>query len=323
MSTRSLRRNLLFFPLLLFAVATEAQEVRWYHSNRDYMVLDPAEVVGPEAPESGWYISSSESEGVEERTLYLNGVARGREELTLDATGRVLSRRRIGMDGAFVFEERYRFRPDGSLRGVERCDAAGECVEIRYDGIGEELTGSEIDIQYRYDDSGRPTSELRNENGDDRLVRRYEYEGNLLVATTTTHGDRETIERFENGLTVARIERRSGRLVSEERFEYDAEERVLLRELRERLHTTVESYTYPEEGGSLRELVLDDVLGEREVIAADGTTTIERFSGGELVSRTVLVDGRITRRETWLNGRLVSVERELSETTEEVEEEVP
>lgn len=311
MWTKYLRLRPIAGYLLLIAGFATAQEPEWYSSNRDYMLLDRSAVEGTVAPETGWYLASLRSDASEERILYEDGIERGRELLDYDVANRVVSRRRSDASGALVFAERYRFRPDGSLRGVIRCGGDGECIEIRYEGIsaGEEVLGSDFELRYSYDEAGRPTEEVRREGDEPRAVRRYEYENGRLATVRTVQGDRETLERFENGLTVEITEHRAGRRISRERFEYDDEDRLVLREEQTRRQVTIERYVYPDEGGSIRELVLDGGLVEREIVEPSGTTSVERFSDGELVSRTVLDDGRVTRRETWIDGRLVSVER--------------
>lgn len=308
---KSLRRSA-FWMLLLVAVWTGAQEPEWYHSNRDFMVLEPLPREGSEPPSAGWFLMRIRTDGTEERILYRDGIERGRETAILDAAGREIGRRRENDQGLLVFEERYRFRPDGSLRGVLRCDDTGECIEIRYEGIaaGEELLGPDFELRYSYDDSGRASEEYRREGDDAELRRSYTYRGDRLAETRTVQGDLETVERFEGGLTVAVVTRDQGRLVSEVRFEYDTQDRVILREEWRRRSVARDLFEYPEVGGSIRERTENGVLVEREIETPEGARTVERYVEGELVVRSVFEGDRVIRRETWIDGALVSVERE-------------
>ena len=302
-----MRRNrvsLIVFLLPLFALHSE--EV--YRSNRDFMVLESIE----EIPTLGWYLTRESGEnGTEERRLYLDGELRGREELAFDPGGRLTGVRRIDGTGEMIFEERYRYRSDESLRAVVRCDWDGECIEIRYEGtaLGEELSAPDLEIRYRFGESGRPVWEFRREGGAEPEERWYEYEGGNLIRERIVQGDRDTVVRWSDGLLAGRIERSAGRIVSETEVEYDEQQRLLTRIVRGRRQTTVERYTYLEEGGSVRTVERDGVLEERESFDPDELRTVERYSGGELVSRTVSDGDRVVRRETYLDGELVAVER--------------
>ncbi len=286
-------------------------EITWFLSNRDFMRLDELAVFDSVPPDSGWTLLVERRRDDARHSLYLEGVFQGREELSYLPSGALTSRDRYDAAGELQFAETLRYRSDGTLRAILRCDDPEDCIEIEFDGIagGEHLRGSEVDIRYHYDERGRIVAEYEREGDAEPIERRFVYVDDLLDTVETTQGAAETIEQRDGGRIVSRVERQNGRLVSEETYDYDTSGRLTAHVIRGRRDLVVNTFTYGDGEDFTRESTLNGVLIEREVIDADGQTIRERFSEGSLAVREVRDGGELLRRETWLEGRLLSVER--------------
>lgn len=216
------------------------------------------------------------------------GVELRRESYIRDSEGRVVDIRmrfpdgraaRVGGAGG----REWLGHPEGGLvYRVYRSDGTLELEELR--------RGSSVISRrtYTYPENSRSPSVVEEVRPGEGWKRRTEYDGRGLPVreTLSTASDPETITLYE----------------------WDDRDRpVGLRILEGRSERRVR-FSYGEDGSETEERT--DSTGAlilRILRNPDGSTMEERFDGGVLFARTFRKDGRLTREEIYLDGRLVRV----------------
>lgn len=296
----------------LLALPVAAQSVRWFRATPDYIEL--ARVAT--APATGFAVGLASTPQGERRTLVRDGVTVGTEEVTFGSGASGVPERTVrrDADGSLLFDERYRYRADGTLRSLERCDGDGACITVRYAAPSEptrEIVSSDtLLLQFRYDADARPVEIIRRpvDGPEERELRRYDAEGSL-IAVETSVGDRLEVTRYRNGRELERTVTVGGRLVERETYRYDAEGLLVERTRSEGRRTERELFV--REGGAVvrRERYVDGTLRAVEVWGDDETRVVTRYTEGEPFVRETFVSEALTLRETISDGEVVYVQR--------------
>lgn len=295
--------------------ATSDDGSRYYRSNADYIALDEIDPPEDIAATRGWVLAERAPPGARgalERTLYRDGTSVGREVERRRADGQPATVERTTPAGSVIFRERYAYRSDGTLRGVERCDDSGGCTTVRYGripGPGEELIRSgDLDLVLRYDDRSRPVSVTRLQPDGSREEESFRYEGGALVEWRRVSRSDEVVERYRDGLVVERLARSGGRQVEQTTYEYDDEGRVV-REMIARPGTRIEvDYDYGPGAARTIERRVDGRLRLRDRRDEEGGRIVTRFLDGSPILREHFRDDVLILRETLRDGRVVAGE---------------
>jgi hypothetical protein len=313
---------------LLLAGELSATEVSgWYASNVDYMALDPL----PSGPGAGWVLEigprRATDEGFfrEERTLYLDGEAKGREIYRYSQQGLPVEIRRIEpaeSEPREVFRVSLRYRPDGTIRSVERC-AGEDCILVRYappgpDGV-ERVRGRDLLLGIHYGPEGKPVYIRREQSGDPVEEEWFVYGEGRLRSSRTRVGGEETVRTYEAGRIVREELSREGRTVRTVTMEYDREGELQERVTTTRARTEREVF-FPRPPSDMltsdeviRERYVDGALVEQERVHDEGvpeggSRSITRLQRGEIVFRSWYEDDRLLRREIYSEGHVIHVE---------------
>lgn len=337
-------RSILTVVLALCAVAAaEAQErenprsgpspqAQWFVTDGDLIARKPLETVPFETPTGNVVVGegvAGEAEWIaavdtvrrpggrrDERIyLYHNGTLAAVEEERFSSAGLPLFRGRYDPDGAMEFEEHFRYRSDGSLREVRRCDGADQCITIRY-GLpstawDERLWSADESWVYRYDGAGRPEY-IRREQ-DDVLTREewYTYPAPATVQRRVREGD-EVVERLlRDGRVVEETVRRSGRIVRTVQREYDQDGRITEEQVIESGRVQVSRWEYESssgDGGYRLYRTVDGVPVLEEYRDDEGSGTTIRYRNGDVVVRETFRDDELVQRETFADGEVIRTE---------------
>lgn len=295
----------LALALVLAACPLAAQETRWYTSNADFMELREI----PERLEEGFVLARDEAQtpgAPVTLSLYRDGVAVGRREVTFDA-GVTASVREFDAEGVERFTEVYRYRPDGTLRSVTRCDADGTCLAVKYSVAAEEILEDDARSEIRrYDEQLRPVAVDRSgQNGVASEVRRYDETG--LTETVETRGPRTETVAYREGRRASRTVTEAGRVVELEEFTYDDQGRLIRVERETRRERLVEETLFAADGSSRTRVTADDELLRETVRFPDGSTEELRYRDGELFIKVFLENDRRVREELYRDGQLIEV----------------
>lgn len=216
------------------------------------------------------------------------GVEIRRESYIRDSEGRVVDVRmrfpdgRAARVGGAVGREWLGYPEGGQVYRVYRPDGGLELEELR--------SGSSVISRrtYTYPEDSRSPSVVEEVRPGEGWKRRTEYGGRGLPV-------RETLSTAEGPETVTL-------------YEWDDRDRpVGLRILEGRSERRVR-FSYGEDGSETEERTdSTGALVLRILRNPDGSSVEERFDGGILFARTFRKDGRLTREEIYLDGRLVRV----------------
>ena len=323
----SRRPRVILFPfafLLALAVTgvvpSEAAPV-WYSSNADFMDLERIDT----GPGEGWFLAVRPAEDAEAgdegtsreiRTLYLDGDVQGWEEIEYSSRGYPLRIIRFAPDEVGTRQElsrvEVRYRPDGTVRSVRRC-RGDDCVLIRYAPPGmagsELIEGPDMLMEIRYGITARPEYVRREEPGQPLEEKWFHYDQGRLVSSRTLVGTEETIRRYTEGHITLLETRRQGRLIERREYERASDGTLLLERRDLRNQTETERFFPGVTDGVVRELRVNGVLQEQEEVFPDGDRVVTRLRAGEILFRTWYSANGPVRREIFLDGEVVRVDR--------------
>ncbi len=292
-------------------------DARWFVSDGEFIRRDPAT---PEAlRESQWTLAVDVASGaggrrIETAWLYRDVEFIASEMTTFAPDGIPLRRRRSDENGQTVFIESYRYRPDGTLREVRRCDSSDRCVTIYYgfpqESWDESVAAPEYRSFHHYDHLGRPEYILREEESVRVEEEWLTYDETGLTARKIRRSGEESTFRFLDGRVVSEEHRRNGRLVREvfRRFDEDGgiTAETVYSDGLERQDTWVR-----EEDGAYR--MIREVDGVRTVEESrdnvDTGVTI-RYEEGQEVVREYYLAGELQRREIIVDGKVERTDRQ-------------
>ncbi len=299
------------------AAPADPADAEWYRSNEDFMDLEPLD----SGPGEGWALAvqTTTVDGDrrvrrEVRFLYLEGDLRGREETVFTISGAPREIRRTRETDAGweeIFRVSFRYRPDETLRSVERCGPLG-CILVRYAPPGlpglETVQGPDLTMGIRYDSSARPEYVRRERPGEPVEETWYEYEQERLRETRVVRGTEETVRRYADGNLTLEETRRGGLLVDRIRFERDQQGELVRRTRETRTQIEIEQYFPGVDQGVIRERRRDGVLLEQEERLSDDIRVVTRLQSGEIIFRTWVEGDTPVRREVYADGEVVQVE---------------
>lgn len=293
----------------LGAVETPPEDARWWTSNADFMELE--EVSRP--PADGWGLAvwdNGTPTADERRRLYLDGQLQAAEEIRFVSRGKPEYIRRTDADGNELIVTRFRYRPDGTVRRVERC-GQDQCVTIRYAPPGvaglESIRGEAYVLDIRYGASSRPEY-IRRERTDEPVIEEwYEYRDGHLVTTRTVQGPDETRRRYQAGRLVSEEINRNDRRVSTVTLRRAPDGTILERHSETRTRVERELF-FPDSEDVLRERRINGELVEQEAVDPGGHRVITRLQRGDVLYRTWYDGDAMIRREVYLDGEIVHVD---------------
>ncbi len=324
---------------LCVVTATDAQEhaappgpspqAQWFITDSDLIAREPLEGVPDGFPEGNEEAPPGAAEWVaavdtvrrpggrrdERMHLYRDGVLVAVEDARFSAAGLPLYRGRREPDGTTEFEEHFRYRSDGSLREVRRCDAPGQCITIRY-GLpstawDERLWLADENWVYRYDGAGRPEYIRRDKDGVPLREEWYAYPAPAVVERRVREGDTVTDRILRNGRVVEETERRSGRVVRTVQREFDQNGRVTVERVVENGRVQISRWEYEdpsEDRGYRLYRTVDGVPVLEELRNNEGTGTTVRYRNGIVVVREIYRDDELVQRETFADGEVIRTE---------------
>ncbi|MFA7566585.1 MAG: hypothetical protein WCY01_06125 [Alkalispirochaeta sp.] len=328
-----LRQLILWFTLFvcaaLPAVPGVAQEAdpEWYVSDPEMIRRDPLPGRSPARPASGgmpeilpeleWAVAvTSVSRSAERREemvrLYHYGSLVSADGTVYSSDGRPQQRRRYDSEDKLLFEETFRYRSDGSLRETRRCSPAGDCTMIRYgrpvEGWDEFIQAPDYRAVHRFDQSGRPEY-LRRDNGDGTVEEEwYRYDGPELQEHRVRRDGEERTYWYRDGRITVEEHRRDGRVVQTVTRRFDGTGRILEEVVRGGGTVQRDLWTYDETGRYVMVRTVDNVRKIEESRDPDGSGTTVRYQDGEMVMREHFRNGKATRREIIVDGRVVRTE---------------
>ncbi|WP_018526882.1 hypothetical protein [Alkalispirochaeta alkalica] len=298
---RSALAGLVLLPgLLVSPFPAEAGEVTslWFLSNRDGEELEGIRAPSlddegglRDAPGDGWILEvrppHKEAGGVERRILYYQG-----ERLR---------------------DYFLRYRPEGTLREVRRCESSGVCVSIRFaapDAPGFESIRSALGTrEIAWDGEGFPHHLRREVPGELPEDIWYTYEEGRLVASRRVQGEQEILRRYRAGLLVREETRVGGRRTRLVTMERDARGTLVERITETRREVERERFYPPLPGQVVRRLWRGDALIEEEELLEEGLRRVTRFRGEEKLFRSWFSGDILVKREVFLDGQVVRTER--------------
>lgn len=286
---------------------TAAETVVWYTSNADFMEVE----LQDEDPAEGWVLRVHATRAGESRTLYFDGEIRGKEEIRYSSDGDPVEIRRLDPNDEEMFQVRIRYRPDGTIRSVQRCEE-NNCIVIRYALPGaagrETVRGEDLLLGIRYGADARPEYIRRERPGEPVEEEWFEYERGRLHSSRKMVGAEEVLTRYADGLVIRRETRRDGRLVERITMERSADGTLLEETTVTRNRRTVERYNPGDAPGITRERLVDGELVEQEERFDERTDLVTRFREGEVLFRTWYHDGEPVRREIFQDGEIVHID---------------
>ncbi len=302
--------RILLLASLFAATASASEPPGWYVSNRDFMILEPVSGRVPDLADSrGYLLRITDGEDLPQtqlQELFLDGEPAGTRRERFGTTGPI-ELQEFDPDGEIRFTERYRYRPDGSLRSVIRCPSDVDCIDLRY---GEQpggestetlLKGTEPLLALYYDGAARL---VRRVSADD-ISTEYTYAGDELIRETITSPARIETLQYRDALVLHRSVTESGRLIEDETRTYDSQDRLVSRTVVFRRSTTEERYRYDPDGSTEREEYRDGILARSVVTAAGGSEVETTYADGRAILIVYRRDGVRYREETLRDGTVI------------------